>query len=206
MNPSARSQDETVTPALTPDQEATARAAGVWINQFARTLKTCRLYDGNNPTVVRFRSELGVAAQRLVDEHGTIQLKFSSEDVTCEGESLYAARSRDDNLALPFFRDGIRGLTLTRGIEQREVEVLLDGVLQVTGQNFAEDDLVTLLWEAALAHIELDYVPSDSDVGSGDAAAAPSDGSGPLLPWPSGSEAGDGSASDAPAVRLSTSS
>jgi len=190
MNP-ARPPDETEP--LTPEQEATARAAGLWVNQFARTLKTCRLYDGNNPTVVRFRADLHVATARLVEQHGAVQLRFTADDVTCEGESLYAARSREDNLALPFYRDGVRGLTLTRGIEARECDVLVDALLQVTGQNFSEDDLVTLLWEAALAHVEIDYVPSEGEVGAGGPSGT-AEGAGPLLPWPTagGEESGDG--------------
>jgi len=42
-----------------------------------------------------------------------LTFRFVSDDVTCDGESLYPARSRDDNLAYPFHRDGVRGLTLS---------------------------------------------------------------------------------------------
>src|SRR5262249_14934868 len=69
-------------------------------------------------------------------------------------------------------------------VESREIEVLLDCVLQVTGQNFGQDDLVTLLWEAHLEHIEIDYVPSDSDFGSG---ANETEENGDLVPWPTAS-------------------
>jgi hypothetical protein len=163
-----------------PEQEAVARAAGIWIHQFARTLKTCRLYDSNNPTVIRFRSELATAATRLLDEFGSMRLRFTSEDVTCEGVSLYEAKSRDDNLALPFYRDGVRGLAFQPGVIAHEIDTLLDAVLRVTGQVDGEDDLVTLLWEGHLAHIEVDFVPSAGEVGGG----AESDESGALLPWP----------------------
>jgi hypothetical protein len=181
MNETVRARSADPPAELTPEQEATARAAGVWINQFARTLKTCRLYDANNPTVVRFRAELATAASKLIDEHGPVRLRFTSEDVLCEEVSLYPAKSRDDNLALPFFRDGVRGLALQPGVQQREIETLLDGVLHVTSQTQTEDDLVTLLWEAQLQHIEIDFVPTEGDVGTtqptDEEAAA-------LMPWP----------------------
>jgi len=163
----------------TPEQEAEARAVGVWVHQFARTLKTCRLYDGNNPTVIRFRAELGQALGRLLVEQGAMRLRFTSEDVLYDGVSLYPARSRDDNLALPFYRDGIRGLTLHPGAEVGEIEVLLDAVLEVTGQSEGENDLVTMLWEAHLEKIDVDYVPADSDHGADGA-----EGTGELMPWP----------------------
>ena len=164
----------------TPEQEAEARSVGVWVHQFARTLKTCRLYDANNPTVIRFRAELAQSLGRLGAELGEVRLRFTSDDVTYDGVSLYPAKSRDDNLALPFYRDGIRGLALRPGAEAREVDVLIDAVLEVTGQSEGENDLVTMLWEAHLEWIDVDYVPSESDHGG----AELTDGAGELVPWP----------------------
>jgi hypothetical protein len=81
-----------------PEQDHAVKAAAAWLNQFARTLKTCRLYDQNNPTVVRFREDLTQALRRLLGEFGTLRYRFTSEDVLFGDESLYPARSRDDNL------------------------------------------------------------------------------------------------------------
>jgi HEAT repeats len=161
--------------------DVTVKAASAWVNQFARTLKTCRLYDGNNPTVVRFRQELATALRRLVDVEGVITLRFTQDDVLLEDVSLYPAKSRDDNLALPFHRDGVRSLTFQPGIEPTEVDALVDSVLLVSGQNFGQDDLVTLLWEAHFKHVEMDYVPSEGDIGGG-----PGEDTSDAMPWPTG--------------------
>jgi hypothetical protein len=160
--------------------EAVVKAAGLIISQFARTLKNCRLYDSNNPTVLRFRDELAASLRRVLDEHGAMTFHFTSDDVKYGEASLYPARSRDDNLALPFYRDGVRSMTLEPGFDGRELEALLDAVLQVTGQNPGEDDLVTLLWEAQLPHLEIDYVPAEGDVTAG----APEADEASLMPWP----------------------
>ena len=162
--------------------EPAVKAAGVWLNMFARTLKTCRLYDAGNPAAVRFREELGRALRQLLTEHGAVTYRFTADDVTCDGHSLYPARSREDNLAFPFFRDGVRGITITPGAEPRECDALVDAVLGVTGQNLDGDDLVTLLWEANLRHVDVDYIPAEGETGTADAASQPDDG--PLLPWP----------------------
>lgn len=197
MNVTSRPAAETAAEERTPEQEAAVRAAGAWINQFARTLKTCRLYDGNNPTVIRFRDELSASLRKTIDEHGPLTYRFHADDVLFDDVSLYPARSRDDNLALAFYRDGIHAITLTEGILPREVEALLDGLLQVSGQNAGEDDLVTLLWQAQLAHIDVDYVPAEGDVGGGAEPADP----GTLVPWPTaGVEAPEGDANDAEAT------
>jgi HEAT repeat protein len=163
-------------------EDPAVKVAAAWVGQLARTLKTCRLYDANNPTVIKFREELAAALRRALEETGPWTLSFTSDGVFLEDASLYLARSRDDNLALPFFRDGVRAITLRPGIGASEVSALLDCVLQVTGQNLTNDDLVTLLWEAELPHCDIDYAPADDDVGGSTTAVGSSEED--PLPWP----------------------
>lgn len=162
-----------------PAQDNAVKAASAWLNQFARTLKTCRLYDAQNPTVIRFREDLGAALRRVLDEYGALRYRFTSEDVFYEEASLYPARTRDDNFALPFYRDGIRTITFERGVDARELGALVDALLRVTGQSDADDDLVTLLWEANLQNVQIDYVPQEGEIGGGTTQET-----GEIVPWP----------------------
>ena len=187
MTESTGRRDEIAALAPTPQESALARAAAAWVGQFARTLKTCRLYDGNNPTVIKFREDLAVSLSQLLAEHGPLTLSFTAVDVLLGEVSLYPARSRDDSLGLPFYRDGIRSLTFSPGIEPREVEAFLDLVLKVTSRvTNTDDDLVTLLWDAEMVHVDMNYVSPEADVegggGESEAAACP-------IPWP-GSQPG----------------
>jgi hypothetical protein len=186
MNVHARKEQEPEVEERTPEQEAAIKAVAAWVQQFSRTLKNCKLYDAKNATAARFKQDLGIALQRLLDVHGTITLKFTSEDVTFEEASLYPARSRDDNFGLVFYRDGVRGLTFAPGVRSHEVDALLDALIQVTGQSQSEDDLVTLLWQAQLAHIDVDYVPGQADVGGSGASSE-----GATVPWPTGASAAE---------------
>jgi len=163
--------------------DAAVKAAAGWVAQFARTLKTCRLYDAANPAVIRFREELTQATNRLLEEHGALTFQFTADDVTCDGQSLYPARSRDDNLAYPFHRDGVRSLTLNPGLEPQELATLVDCTLSATGANLEDGDLVTLLWEADFRHVGVEFVPAEGDVGGGPPQPV-AEGEGALLPWP----------------------
>ena len=169
----------------TVEEQAAIKAAAAWVNLFARTLKTCRLYDSANPTVARFRDELVASLTHLLQAHGTATFKITAEDLLYDDASLYPAKSRDDNLALPFYRDGIHSITFTAGIERRETDALIDAVLRVTGQSVGDDDLVTLLWEAQLTHIEMEYIPPEGELGLSGAEAAASP-----VPWPQSSAEG----------------
>ncbi len=168
--------------------DAAVKAVGVWVAQLGRTLKTCRLYDASNPTVVKFRDELFGALQRLLGEHGTFTVRFLTDDVTCDGVSLHPARSREDNLAFVFHRDGVRGLTFEGGILPAELDRIIDSVLLVSGQNIEADDLVTLLWEADLRHVGIDYIPAEGDLGGAEAPVDSNDPNAALLPWPAAGE------------------
>ncbi len=164
--------------------DATVKVVAAWINQFARTIKTSRLYHATNPTVVRFREELRAALTRLLEEVGPVTYRFSADDILYEGVSLYPAKSRDDNLALPFHRDGVRALTFNPGVEARELDALVDALMLATGQVHIDDDLVTMLWQANLQHVDIDYVPAEGDVGGSPGASE--EGS-DLVPWPTAS-------------------
>lgn len=182
------------------ESAAAVKAASGWVANLSRTLKTCRLYDASNPAVIRFRAQLHEALRDVLGEHGEVTLRFTSDDVLYEGVSLHPARSREDNLALAFFRDGVRAITFKPGIEPQELDQVLNGVLQVTGQADAEDDLVTLLWQANLPHVQVEHIQAEADA-MGPAAAD----AGEVVPWPTGAsveEAGEEAtpaAADAPA-------
>jgi uncharacterized membrane protein YgcG len=149
-------------------QSAAVKAAKQWVNQLSRSIKTCRLYDSTTgPLVERSRFELTNELQRIVDEFGALVLRFTSDDILTEGVSLYPARSREDNLALPFYRDGVRTIAFSPGVDAAEVGKVIDAILTVTASKDAEDDLVTLLWQAQFEHVEIEYVPAESEVGAG---------------------------------------
>ncbi|MCE9627588.1 MAG: hypothetical protein K8R56_06710, partial [Candidatus Eisenbacteria bacterium] len=187
----------------TASLDPAVKAAALWLHMFSRTLKTCRLYDAGNPTVQRFRDELVRSLGETLAAHGAMTYRFTAEEVTCDGQPVYTARTRDDNLAFAFYRDGVRGLTLQPGMADRECLAIVDAVLGVTGQNLDGDDLVTLLWEANLRHVDVDYIPAEGEAGSGGEGTAiggPEDGAGALLPWPTAAapEAGaEGAPADA---------
>jgi hypothetical protein len=172
---------------ITPEQDAVAQAAEAWVQQFARTLKNCRTYEFRSPTVLRFRQQLAAALMPILAQYGALTLRFTSDDVTCEGVSLYPAKSRDDNLALPFYRDGVRAMTFLPGLLAREVDAVLLALVQVTGPaSGGEDDLVTLLWQSGLEHVDVDFVPAEGEVTPGADAVE-----GELVMWPTGSADAD---------------
>jgi hypothetical protein len=167
-----------------------------WLGQFSRTLKTCRLYEARNPNTVRFREELGANLGTLLERDGAFRLEFTADQVLCDEQVVFATNSRDDNFAMPFFRDGLYALTFRPGIEASEIDSLVDMLLRVTSRAAnGVEDLVTLLWDADLPHLGVSYVSSETDTDLGDAGDLPPEDAftskGRLMPWPAGETASE---------------
>ena len=152
-----------------------------WMGHLGRTLKTCRLYDEANPTVVRFREDLARSLAELLAHREALRLDVSSSALSFAGQVVHVARSREDNLAGVLHRDGIRSLTLASGIEASELESFLDLMLQVTGPSGGDDDLVTLLWDANLPHVVVETVPLEGEADGGSEEGADET---PAVAWP----------------------
>ena len=193
MSPQDAPEKVTSAQARNPQETAIVKAASAWTARLARTLKSCRLYDRGNPTVLRLREELAVSLMQLLEEHGPLTLRCTSSDVFCGEASLYPARSREDNLGMPFFRDGIRSVMFLPGVEPREVDALVDALLRVTGRTGDEADLVTLLWDAELAHVSTESVTTEMSMDGEGGDLAGCDAGSSLMPWPgAGAGAGPG--------------
>jgi HEAT repeat protein len=185
-----------LSPGRTSDSTDSATTAAVrevsgWVNQLVRTLKTCRLYDRNNPTVVRFREDLHRDLARLLERSGALKLDITSRALHHEGAAVYTSRTRDENLPATLYRDGIRALTFQTGFEAQELDAFLDQIIRVTAPGMDADDLVTLLWEQNLPSLVIDSVPFEGEI---DGAGEDEDAQTPA-PWPEqGAAPGAGSA------------
>ena len=138
---------------------------------------------------MRFREELGANLVTLLERHGVFRLEFMANQVLCDEQVVHASSSRDDNFAMPFFRDGLYALTFRPGFEASEIESLVDLLLRVTSRAAnSVEDLVTLLWDADLPHLGVSYVSSETDTEMGDAGDLPLEDAftskGRLMPWP----------------------
>ena len=158
------------------------RDVRAWVVQLARTLKTCRLYETENPAVERFREDLIVSLLELLDSHGTVRLRFGATSINLDDDPLMEGDGPGQDLAFGFYRDGVRSLTLMPGIEPDEVDALVDALLEAGSRAEGADDLVTRLWESDLPNVALECVPAGDDLGlEGDAADK---GEGSPAPWP----------------------
>lgn len=144
---------------------AAAAAGGVSVQQVSdlmaalvKTLRAHQLYDTNNPVYQRFVGALRSAFTDLWSQTSELALCISEDAITWNGTEVYRSDNRSDSLAFLFYKDGVRGLTLSPGFEEDDLHGFLEVLHRAKHLRTEEDDLLTLLWEREFANLRYTYV------------------------------------------------
>jgi hypothetical protein len=124
-----------------------------------KALRAYQLYDRNNPVYHRFLENLVQAFRTVWVTEEALHLVVEEARITWKGEEVYRSDNRSDSLAFLLYRDGVREFTPVPGIEEGELEGLLDVLHRAKHARGNADDLVTLLWDQEFEHLR--YVVVD---------------------------------------------
>ncbi len=149
-----------------PQHEAVLPAAQVAevINSLVKALRAFQMYLPNNPIYQRAAQNARAAFAPIWAVLDELVLTVQETDFTWEGETVYHQLQKNESLAWMLFKDGMRVLTLRRGVEEGELQRFLETVnrARFLAPN-AGDDLLTLLWEQEFAHIQYHFVEGFGD-------------------------------------------
>jgi hypothetical protein len=116
--------------------------------------KTLRMYPGNNPVYVKTLDESYLKFQNFLDYKETFTLKIRQNSILYDTEQIYSNADKEDNLALFFFKDGLRELTFKKGLSHEELEEFLKIAALDFDREVMDEDIVTLLWEKDFQNIQ----------------------------------------------------
>jgi tetratricopeptide (TPR) repeat protein len=123
------------------------------IQSLLKAKKTLRMYPPNNPIYTKTVEDTYKKACDFLQYRNELCLKIKQNEMLMDGEPVYQGSGKDENLALFFFKDGLREIALKKGLEEEE---LLD-FLKIMAYDFErediDEDIVTLLWEKDFQHI-----------------------------------------------------
>jgi HEAT repeat protein len=145
------------------------------LRRLAKAVKTHQLYLPNNPIYQRAIDNLRAAFEPIWREVDELVLHIAEGEFRWQGRVVLQETTRGESLPWVFYKDGVREVTLLRGIEKDEVVALLEILQRVRKASPDEDDLLTLLWEQEFACLRYRFI----DIGP-DAVAPiePSEGAG----------------------------
>jgi HEAT repeat protein len=133
------------------------------LRNFARAIKTHQLYLPNNPIYSRAIDNLRAAFAPIWPHTAEIVLSITEADFKWFGRVVMHEPSRSESVPWQFFKDGVRELTLTQGIEDDELPALLTILQRVKNAAPEEDDLLTLLWEQEFTRLKYRFVDINLD-------------------------------------------
>ena len=133
--------------------EEKVKSTKALIQTFLQTLKAFRLYEASHPILSKFLERLRKDFDQYFDEFDSFSLQIGEYRLYYRGNVVYENQDVKESLAFVFFKDGIREIQFSRGLEFRELMDFLNVVRKSDFLNRMEDDLVTLLWEKDFSHI-----------------------------------------------------
>lgn len=154
------------------------------IASLVKALRAFQMYLPNNPIYQRASQNVQAAFAPIWACTDEITLTVAETDFVWEEQVVYHQLNKSESLAWTLYKDGLRVLTLRKGVEQEEIGQLLELVNRARFLTTdAADDLLTLLWErefqwASYVFAE-PFAESFADAGP---AVEPSDGPATVQP------------------------
>ena len=126
---------------------------------FIKAIKAFRFYPPDNPTLKGFRDQLLKKFQFFLNKYQSFVIQVGEYDLSFKGKILYENRDVKTSLAFLLYKDGLREIRFMKGLEEWEVQGIIDILKQSENINQLEDDIVTLMWEKDFVHIS--YLATD---------------------------------------------
>ncbi|OGP80515.1 MAG: hypothetical protein A2V86_11750 [Deltaproteobacteria bacterium RBG_16_49_23] len=126
---------------------------------FLKTFKAIRFYPPDNPTIKGFRDQLLKKSQYFLNKYNSFTLQIGEFTLSFKDRILYENRDTKSSLGFLLYKDGLRELRFAKGLEEWEVQGLMDVIRGGEHVNQMEDDLVTMIWERDFVHIS--YLATD---------------------------------------------
>jgi len=130
------------------------KAARDIIQALLKSKKMIRMYPANNPIYIKTIEDTYARYRDYFDYREELILRIHQNDILWESENIYSNAEKEDNLALFFFKDGLRELKFKRGMSQQEMEDFLRIISLDFEREVVDDDIVTLLWEKDFQNIQ----------------------------------------------------
>ncbi len=122
-------------------------------------LRASQLYLPNNPVYQKTIENVRAAFDSVWEHCGELDLRVTESDLIWEDTPVLRQPEKNDSLAWVLFKDGIRTLSMSPGVEDEEIIRFLQTLGKARNlQSDAEDDLLTLLWGQDFKLINYDYL------------------------------------------------
>jgi hypothetical protein len=129
------------------------------ISSFVKAVKAFRFYPPDNPTLKGFAEQVFKKFQFFLNKYQSFVVQIGEYDLSFKGKVLYENRDVKTSLAFSLYKDGLREIRFLKGLEEWEIQGIIDILKHSEAINQLEDDIVTLMWEKDFLHVS--YLATD---------------------------------------------
>jgi HEAT repeat protein len=134
------------------------------LQSLVKALRAFQMYLPNNPMYQRASNNVRSGFAPIWPVVDDLVLQVAETDFIWEEQVVYHQLTKTESLAWMLYQDGMRVLTLRKGVEEEEIIRFLELVNRARFmQQDASDDLLTLLWEQEFNHIAYRFVEGFGD-------------------------------------------
>jgi HEAT repeat protein len=134
------------------------------IQSLVKALRAFQMYLPNNPMYQRAGQNVRAGFAPIWHALDDLVLQVAETDFMWEEQPVYHQITKNESLAWTLYKDGMRVLSLKKGVEEEEIVRFLEVVNRARFmQQDAGDDLLTLLWEQEFNFIQYRFVEGFGD-------------------------------------------
>jgi hypothetical protein len=144
-------QFKTMIPDIKREETEAARKI---ITSLLLARKNFSLYPEGHIIILNSIEQIHKHLESYVQKYGDLRLDVEKDQLLSQGEVIYSGPPEEGALPFTLFRDGIRWLEFTDGIDSGELTEFLKIINKYsTLSEEPEGDIVTAFWETQLSHI-----------------------------------------------------
>lgn len=135
------------------------------IHGIVKAMRAFQMYLPNNPIHQRAGDNLRAAFQPIWAVMDELVLQVRETELVWEEQVVYEQLQKSESFAWLLYKDGLRLLTLSRGVEADEIHRFLEVANRARFlPPDASDDLLTLLWEQDFHRIQYQFSEPFADL------------------------------------------
>jgi len=126
---------------------------------FGKAVRSFNMYARNNAALLKFLDDAFRFSQQAFAALGDLEFDVRRDRLTVQGQVVLEDADREYGIPFRMFREGVRRFAIDAGVEQHELNRLIELLAKPRASGELDDDLVSLLWREALPHVR--YVTLD---------------------------------------------
>lgn len=148
--------------AVREDPLESGRVRGL-VDRLYKAVRATLLYPSASPLPGDFQRALHESLADYLAHHVSLELRVRDNELLHDGKSVHEDLGGEIDLTGPLGRDGIESLTFLPGVTLDEVGKFLAVIKRAVKERNPDEDLVTMLWEAALRRIRYKVVEGPAE-------------------------------------------